>query len=68
MKVENLTITLAMILEKKGRQGREAIDKANEVLEHSVSSSTQEDEKVVDSIDAVNKFFHAIKKNLSALS
>lgn len=52
---------------KKGRQGREAIDKANEVLEHTVSLSTQEDEKVVDSIDAVNKFFQGKEINKEKL-
>ncbi|WP_449622978.1 hypothetical protein [Robertmurraya sp. Marseille-Q9965] len=52
---------------KQGRQGREAIDKANEVLEHTVSLSTQEDEKVVDSIDAVNKFFQGKESNKEKL-
>lgn len=52
---------------KQGRQGREAIDKANEVLEHTVSLSTQEDEKVVDSIDAVNKFFRGKESNKEKL-
>ncbi|MCM3023640.1 hypothetical protein [Heyndrickxia ginsengihumi] len=52
---------------KKGRQGRETIDKANEVLEHTVSLSTQEDEKVVDSIDAVNKFFQGKESNKEKL-
>lgn len=52
---------------KKGRQGREAIDKANEVLEHTVSLSTQGDEKVVDSIDAVNKFFQGKESNKEKL-
>lgn len=52
---------------KQGRQGREAIDKANEVIEHTVSLSTQEDEKVVDSIDAVNKFFQGKESNKEKL-
>lgn len=52
---------------KKGRQGRESIDKANEVLEHTISLSTQEDEKVVDSIDAVNKFFQGKESNKEKL-
>jgi hypothetical protein len=52
---------------KTGRQGREAIDKANEVFEHTVSLSTQEDEKVVDSIDAVNKFFQGKESNKEKL-
>ena len=30
---------------KQGRQGREAIDKENEVIEHTLSLSTEEDEK-----------------------
>lgn len=52
---------------KIGRQGREAIDKANEVLEHTVSLFEQEDEKVVDSIDAVNKFFQGKEGNKEKL-
>ncbi|WP_075982047.1 hypothetical protein [Bacillus massilinigeriensis] len=52
---------------KQGRQGREAIDKANEVIEHTVSLSTEEDEKVVDSIDAVNKFFQGKESNKEKL-
>lgn len=52
---------------KQGRQGREAIDKKNEVIEHTVSLSTEEDEKVVDSIDAVNKFFQGKESNKEKL-
>ncbi|MFJ7969890.1 hypothetical protein [Psychrobacillus sp. NPDC096389] len=52
---------------KKGRQGRDSIDKSNEVLEHTVSLSMQEDEKVVDSIDAVNKFFQGKESNKEKL-
>ncbi|MGG0412272.1 hypothetical protein [Peribacillus simplex] len=53
---------------KTGRQGKEAIDRANEVLEHTVSLSKQEDEKVVDSIDAINKFFQGKEANKEKLN
>ncbi|HEF5706559.1 hypothetical protein OCD79_00175 [Bacillus wiedmannii] len=37
--------------------GREHIDKANEVLTHSIAGNTQEDEIIINTEDAINKFF-----------
>lgn len=53
---------------KTGRQGRQAVDKANEIFEHTVSLSAQEDEKVVDTMDAVNKFFQGKEANKEKLT
>ncbi|MDY0409017.1 hypothetical protein [Paracerasibacillus soli] len=67
-KIDKSNLLLSEISgEKKGRQGRKTIDKANEVLEHTVSLSIQEDEKVVDSIDAINKFFQGTESNKDKL-
>ncbi|MDW7615163.1 hypothetical protein SC499_10615 [Peribacillus simplex] len=52
---------------KAGRQGKVAIDSANEVLEHTVSLYKQADEKVIDSIDAINKFFQGKEANKEKL-
>ncbi|WP_394191434.1 hypothetical protein [Paenisporosarcina quisquiliarum] len=52
---------------KPGRQGRKAIDGANEVLEHTISVSGISEDKVIDSIDAVNKFFIGKNENKEKL-
>jgi hypothetical protein len=52
---------------KVGRQGRESIDRANEVYEHSIILSDEEDEKIIDSTDAINKFFEGKNSNKEKL-
>lgn len=43
---------------KEGRQGRETIDNFNQVYEHSISvGDTSKEEKLVDTVDCINKFF-----------
>lgn len=54
---------------KIGRQGREAIDKANEVYQYSLphSNSKEGSESVIDTNDAVNKFFEGKESNKTKL-
>src|SRR5699024_3322091 len=54
---------------KVGRQGRGAIDKANEVYQYSLphSNSKEESESVIDTNDAVNKFFEGKEDNKTKL-
>lgn len=49
---------------KSGRQGREAIDKANEIYEYTLFSNDEADnEKIIDTIDTLDKFFQGNKTN-----
>lgn len=54
---------------KVGRQGRDAIDKANEIYQYIPSHfhNKEEDENVIDTNDAVNKFFEGKKSNKTKL-
>ncbi|MDI3091476.1 hypothetical protein QJ133_10075 [Priestia megaterium] len=52
---------------KTGRQGRNTIDKTNEIYEYSVPYSESEDDKVIDSEDAINKFFEGKESNKDKL-
>lgn len=53
---------------KLGRQGRETIDKANEIYEYSPLSNDETDtEKIMDTIDAIDKFFEGSKSKKEKL-
>lgn len=51
---------------RKG-EGRTAIDKANQVMQHSISNEVQEDESFVDTKSAVSKFFTGKKADKDKL-
>ncbi|MFB2348474.1 hypothetical protein [Priestia megaterium] len=52
---------------KTGRQGRNTIDKTNEIYEYSVPYAESEDDKVIDSEDAISKFFEGKEANKNKL-
>lgn len=53
---------------KSGRQGRKAIDKANEIYEYSpLPNDESKTEKIIDTIDALDKFFEGSKSNREKL-
>jgi hypothetical protein len=51
---------------RKG-EGRTAIDKTNQVMQHSISNGVQEDESLVDTKSTVNKFFTGKKTDKEKL-
>ncbi len=53
---------------KSGRQGREAIDRANEIYEYSpLPNNESNTEKIIDTMDAMDKFFEGSKSNKDKL-
>ncbi len=53
---------------KSGRQGREAIDKANEIYDYSpLPNDETNTEKIIDSVDAIDKFFEGSNSNKEKL-